>query len=125
MGESTIDSEQYLTKINRLKNKNVLNMYWYYYGQSKALFKSPYLYTAIVITFIFYPLWTKPYWWDVVINILPSIIGFSLGGYAILLSFGNESFQKLISGIGENGSISPYMELSASFVHFLIVQYNL
>ena len=49
------------------------------------------------------------------------ILGFSLGGYAILVGFGDNEFLDALRGRDENGP-SPYMNVNGAFVHFIIVE---
>lgn len=108
----------------------VLSNYWQSYGGIKSFFSSPYLHMTIVISVFMWPVWTQEGWWDVVINILPSVVGFSLGGYAIFTAFGNEDFKYAISGVlnkeGEKSKnkveYSPFIQANASFLHFIIMQ---
>lgn len=91
------------------------------YGGWRALCSSAYLAIAIVMTALCFPLWTNPGWWDDVLSVSPSVLGFSLGGYAILLAFGSDDFRTLSAGELDNKP-SPWMELSAAFVHFIVIQ---
>ena len=97
--------------------------YWDIYGGWAALIRSPYLHAAILFTILAYPIWldSKKDWTDLVMSVTPSILGFSLGGYAILFAFGDEKFRLAISGPDEDGSPSPFMNVNASFVHFLVM----
>lgn len=105
-----------------MKNgENVWKRYWSAYGGYKALFTSYYLIISFVISAFFFPLWTSEGWWNDVFQIVPSLLGFSLGGYAMWIAFGDSSFRQIISGGSENKA-SPFMEVSAAFVHFMIVQ---
>jgi len=101
---------------------NIFLRYWGSYGGFKALFKSPYLYMALGITLLLYPQWSQEGWWDRVLSIMPNVLGFSLGGYAMWMAIGDESFRRLISGPDENEKASPYMEVNSSFVHFILLQ---
>jgi hypothetical protein len=106
--------------------KDIFHTYWSAYGGLKALFTSPYFHLSFVITFLLFPLWTEAGWWADVITVLPNIIGFSLGGYAIWLAIGDEKFREIISGDEEDekdGTYSPYIQLNAAFVHFILVQF--
>lgn len=106
-------------------NNNKIFRYIAYYGGWKEILGSKYFILSLVLSFLLFPLWSKAYWWDLVLNMIPSIIGFSLAGYAILLTFGNEEFLKLIRGrVCEDNKdeVSPYMELSSTFFHFLLIQ---
>jgi hypothetical protein len=55
--------------------------------------------------------------------VLPNLLGFTLGGYAILLAFGDSRFRDKISEQDE-GDDEPtlFMELNGTFVHFIILQ---
>ncbi len=55
-------------------------------------------------------------------GIIPGTIGFTIGGYAILLAFGNEKFLEKIAGNNDDSEHSPYIIMSASLVHSVILQ---
>ena len=104
--------------------RELLSRYWKNYGGWKAVLLSPYFHLAFLVG-----IFTFPYgytdgrlWWDLPINILPSLVGFSLGGYAIFLAFGDEKFKRLISGNESDVQASPYLELNTTFLHFILVQ---
>ena len=101
---------------------NKVFRYFRYYGGIKEILRSPYLIYSTIFSLFLFPIWTNENWWELVIIIQPSIIGFSLAGYAILLTFGNEEFLKLIRGRREENETSPYMMLSSTFFHFLFIQ---
>lgn len=103
-------------------NSNIIIRYWHVYGGHKALLKSTYLWLAVILTILLYPQWSKPGWWNDVLSIMPSMLGFSLGGYAMWMAIGDDDFRKLISGEDEDGKPSPYMEVNSAFVHFIILQ---
>lgn len=99
----------------------IVHRYWKNYGGFRAVCMSPYFHVAVLITFFLPPYWLKEQWWTVSLSVLPNIIGFALGGYAIWLGFGDEKFRKLISEQDDDAP-SPYMEVSATFAHFIVVQ---
>ena len=104
---------------------DIFGIYWQAYGGWQALFRSFYLHVAVLCSAICYPIWMNKIdtnWYEVPISIIPNLLGFTLGGYAILLAFGSEKFIKMIAGPEPDGSASPYMEINAAFIHFLIVQ---
>ena len=105
-------------------NDSVFKRYWAAYGGFKALFASNYFYAAIVITALMFPAWVDKPWHDLVLAIMPNLLGFSLGGYALLIAIGDENFRSLISGVDEDedGEHSPYMEVNSTFVHFILMQ---
>jgi len=99
----------------------IFRRYWKAYGGFHALFRSLYFYTAILISISTFSIWTKANWWDLPIAILPNLIGFSLGGYAVWLSFGDIKFRSwLCKDRGE--TVSIFMQVNAAFVHFICVQ---
>ncbi len=103
-------------------NKGILGRYWSAYGGFRALFTSAYLYVAIILSAAMAPAWLNNPWHEIVLSVMPNLLGFSLGGYALLIAVGDESFRALISGEDEDGETSPYMEVNASFVHFILMQ---
>jgi hypothetical protein len=103
-------------------NDSILIRYWKSYGGVKALVRSYYLYGAILLTLALAPHWLNTEWWKHVLAIMPSVLGFSLGGYAMWIALGDENFRKLISGESEPGKTSPFMSVNAAFVHFILLQ---
>lgn len=104
---------------------NSLGIYWEAYGGFRELRKSPYLLLAILIAVPATCLQLKETPWDwaaEVINILPDVLGFSLGGYAMLVGFGDKEFLAAMRGRNKDGTPSVYMEVNGAFVHFIIVQ---
>lgn len=114
---------QYLTK----GPKKSLLLYWTAYGGGKALFKSIYFWSALFLSFIITVVSvfnSTPWnWQDHVMTTVPSILGFSLGGYAILVGFGDEDFLKRIRKKRKGERASLYMRVNASFLHFIFVQF--
>lgn len=96
--------------------------YWRAYGGIKEVLSSPYLHVSFLCTILALGLWSKPGWWSIPLGILPSLLGFTLGGYAILMSFGNQRFQEMIRGSGPDGTQSPFIGISATFAHFVVMQ---
>jgi hypothetical protein len=100
----------------------IVRRYWRFYGGWKALFASPFFHIALILTLTLSHYWMHEAWWDVTISVLPNIIGFALGGYAIWLGFGDEKFRNLISEQDDPLEASPYLQVSATFAHFIVVQ---
>ncbi|WP_321495593.1 hypothetical protein [uncultured Desulfobacter sp.] len=104
-------------------------IYWELYGGLKSIFSSTYFLIAMFFTLICFPVWWSGNddwaWFNLCNSVLPNILGFTLGGYAILLAFGSSKFMELIAGKqskeGE-GDASPFMQINATFLHFIIVQ---
>lgn len=98
--------------------------YWRAYGGIAALARSFYLHAALVITLICFNAWMTAGWWDQVTSILPNVLGFTLGGFAIFTSFGDEKFRKLLAEPDEDDAEAPtaYVQLCSTFVQFILVQ---
>ena len=100
---------------------SVFSKYWEVYGGAKALLKSNYFRASIILTFICYGAWWNNSWWDDSITLLPSLLGFSLGGYAMFVSVGSDEFRKEISK-KRGKKHSTFMLNNAMFMHFIVLQ---
>jgi hypothetical protein len=100
---------------------NVISHYWRIYGGFSAFIKSPYLHVSFVFSFLV-PLSKTEDWYDVPLDVIPSILGFSLAGYAMFLAFGDEAFRRLLAGTYPDGKESPFMGTNSIFLHFIVVQ---
>lgn len=124
----------------QLGHNNIVFRYWRAYGGFISLLKSPYFYAAIACTFFLRVYWLgeptpactlpcpyqcpspPPPWWDTALSVLPNLLGFSLGGYLMWLGVGDTSFRSWLHRKAAPEETSVYMEVSATFVHFVIVQ---
>lgn len=98
----------------------ILYVYWTVYGGFRAVFGSPYLHIALLITAGTYPLWIKSNdWAAITLGALPNILGFSIGAFAVILSFGQDSLERLKD---KDEAKSRYLGVIASFVHFIVMQ---
>lgn len=104
--------------------REIFSRYWTAYGGSTELIKSPYLHVAIVLTVSTIPIWISPAWWEIVISVLPNLLGFTLGGFAVFLGFGDEKFRALLAEPDEvdadKGNL--YITVCSTFVHFITIQ---
>lgn len=102
----------------------IFSTYWKIYGGWRAFLLSPYLHGSLLIAFLSYPAGQYQIWSDLPLDILPNLIGFSLGGYAIFLALGDDGFKKTIAGKieDENFEPSPYIHANTTFLHFIIIQ---
>lgn len=103
---------------------SIYTRYWNAYGGFSALVRSFYLHAALIITVICTNAWLTAGWWDQVTSILPNVLGFTLGGFAIFISFGDEKFRQLLAEPDEDDAEAPtaYVQLCSTFVHFILVQ---
>lgn len=103
-----------------------LSRYWDAYGGWREFVSSLYLWVAFFFTVLTYPAWLKvdedgiSTWAELPTSILPNILGFSMGGMAIMLAFaGSNVFLHLT----ENGKQHSYfIKIVASFYHFILAQ---
>lgn len=96
--------------------------FWEAYGGFRALFKSPFLWFAFIFSVILFPVGLDSKWVSYSQNIFPDLLGFTLGGFAIFVSFGNEKFVSLLTGPDDDGKPSPLLSISASFAFFIFCQ---
>ncbi len=112
-----------MTKPNRngpLSNAKIIALAWRITGGTKNKIKSYDFYLSIIITITCFPVWIRPGWWDITLSIMPSFLGFTLGGFAIFLGFGSDRFKTFISN--NNHEKSEYLSVSSSFLIFVIFQ---
>jgi len=104
--------------------RNLFRRYWRVYGGGREFLRSPYLHISGAIAALSYEAWARPDWWDRVFSVLPNLVGFSIGAFAIFLGVGGEVFQRKIAGTDPDAPAksSPFMRAAASFTHFIVVQ---
>jgi hypothetical protein len=95
-------------------------MAWRITGGWKANVRSADFWLSLVVWAICYHFWLEETWWEQVISVLPNLLGFTLGGFAIFLGFGSDAFRGVISDADEKKS--PYISVSAAFLIFVSMQ---
>lgn len=114
----------------------IFKVYWAAYGGFNALLRSPYIHLSLVCLALTWNTWWAPScaaggsctaWWDQNLSVLPNVLGFTLGGFAIFIGFGDEKFRALLADPDpqdSDGETLPtmYLGLCATFVHFILVQ---
>jgi hypothetical protein len=103
-----------------LTNIGLLRLAWRIVGGWPVILRSGHFWAAFLVWLICYPAWTEPEWWKDSISVLPSLLGFTLGGFAIFLGFGSDSFKEMISA--ENEEKAQYLSVSAAFLMFVGIQ---
>lgn len=114
--------ERRLLRHERKSPIEALRKYWKTYGGRAALLRSPYFQLAVLVGLLCLP-WVLQGgdWGNKTLSVVPNLLGFSLSGFAILLAIGSEKFQRVLARAG--GDERPVlMNISTSFVHFIIVQ---
>jgi hypothetical protein len=87
----------------------------------KSLIASPYFHFAFFLDVITMPFWVGGDWFSAPIQVLPNLIGFTLGGYALMTALGSDDFKIQLSGSTNNGN-SPFVVMNAAFLHFVLCQ---
>lgn len=100
----------------------VWGSYWSLYGGGRALIVSPYFHVAILLTGLCYKLWSVPDWWETVISVAPTFLGFTLAGLAIFFSVSDEGFKKIIAYKDVGQASSPFIDIVVAFVNFVVWQ---
>lgn len=102
-----------------------MKQYWLSYGGFKALISSPYLHISTIVLICTFGFWCDNDWWVQSLTILPNILAFTLGGFAIFLSLGSDEFRSLLA-INDQGEKSydksAYMTVVSAFIHFVVIQ---
>ena len=68
---------------------------------------------------------TDPGWWSNVTSVLPNVLGFTLGAFALLLSLSSNEFGAFLSKVRANREevLQSYLgQLAVAFVHFILMQ---
>lgn len=102
-------------------------IYWNIYGGWKALLHSIYFHSAFILTALCFPLWTNTGQHGderivvpILLGMVPALMGFTLAGMAIILAMSGQRFLNAIRQGGQEDSL--FMQVSAVFFHFIIVQ---
>lgn len=100
----------------------VVRDYWRIYGGWKAWLSSPYMHASVVVTALSFGAWIKSGWWESVITVSPTIIGFSLAGLAVFFGMGDSGFRSKLAERDEDESSSPFIDVVVALVHFIVWQ---
>lgn len=110
-----------LTKAQYKDIGRTIRGYFDVYGGWRTICSSPYWHISFLLTVCSYKQWTGDKWHETVTGVMPNLLGFTLAGYAVILSFGDEKFRVLISQKGTYKH-SPFLGYSTTFLHFVIIQ---
>ncbi len=83
---------------------------------------TPYIYLAAIFTYLLFDRSYQSDWPALALGMFPSLVGFSLATFAIVLAlFGSENLSKL-AAVREGQKVSPIAKLTALIVHAALVQ---
>lgn len=98
-----------------------LKSYYQSFGGIKEYIRAPYIHLSIVIGVLTYSEEGQNFWYSLPITILPSVLGLTIAGFAVVVTFGDEQFKTfLLKHV--NGNKPAYSIINSTFIHFIIIQ---
>ena len=92
------------------------------YGGWEAIFRSPLFLISLALTAIGYANWLNDQWSSVSQALIPNLLGFSLGTYAILFSLMTSRLKRALKSVRNDRGTSYLDEINATFFHFIFIQ---
>ncbi|MDB5688092.1 MAG: putative rane protein [Rhizorhabdus sp.] len=99
-----------------------ISRYWQDYGGWRDFCSSPLFHFSIICATVSYSVWMKPEWNDLPLSLLPNLLGFSLGAYALIFSLADERLLAALNVPTTDGSPTKLRMINATFLHFILVQ---
>ena len=99
-----------------------IRRYFRAYGGWSGVFGSPLFLTSMLVAWISYGQWLDPHWTQTTYALVPSLLGFSLGTYAILFSLITVRVKGALRAVKGDDDISALEQVNATFFHFIFVQ---
>ena len=99
-----------------------ISRYWRDYGGWRDFLASPLLHLSVLITAGSYRVWLNGTWVDIPLALLPNLLGFSLGSYALIFSLANEKFTAALSVASTDNRPTLLRMINATFLHFMLMQ---
>jgi hypothetical protein len=97
--------------------------YFRAYGGWSAIFRSPLFLVAVGVTAMGYGNWVGSDKWAATSqSLIPNLLGFSLGTYAILFSLMTGRLKRALKAVKNDHGVSFLDEINATFFHFILVQ---
>jgi hypothetical protein len=103
-----------------LSNGQLLKLAWRIIGGWSGIRGTWHFRVALLVWLVSSLTWIEPDWWKDVMTVAPSLLGFTLGGFAIFLGFGSDAFKEMIAS--EEEEEAEYLSVSAAFLFFVLVQ---
>lgn len=102
--------------------RNSLTRYWRDYGGWQDFITSPLLHLSALIAAASYSVWLRPTWVDLPLSLLPNLLGFSLGAYALIFSLADERLLSALNTAPSDGGPTKLGMVNATFLHFILIQ---
>lgn len=99
-----------------------IKRYFRAYGGWRGVAGSPLFLASLFIAAVSYRHWLNPTWTSLAYDLLPSLLGFSLGTYAILFSLITARVKGALRAVKNNDAISALEQVNATFFHFIFIQ---
>lgn len=100
-----------------------IRRYFRSYGGSRAIFGSPLFLVAVGVTALSYGNWLNTdKWAGTSQSLIPNLLGFSLGTYAILFSLMTGRLKRALRAVKNDQDVTFLDEINATFFHFILVQ---
>lgn len=100
----------------------VLARYLRDYGGLRSILLSPLFLISLVIALLDYDTWLSGSWVELSQALIPSLLGFSLGTYAILFSLLTGKLKQSLQKLATPDGVSFLAMVNATFFHFIFVQ---
>ncbi|KIP99279.1 hypothetical protein RU07_21850 [Agrobacterium tumefaciens] len=99
-----------------------LRRYFNAYGGITGILGSPIFGVAVIVSALSYSNWLTPSWIEKVDTLIPSLLGFSLGTYAILFSLVSARLKGALRALTTDSGVTYLESINATFFHFIMVQ---
>jgi len=99
-----------------------IRRYFRGYGGWGAVFGSPIFLISLAVTGVSYSNWIEAKWVSKSFDMIPSLLGFSLGTYAILFSLMTGRLKRALKAVKNSQGVNYLEEINATFFHFIFVQ---
>ncbi len=106
-------SKPFLARIRR---------YFKAYGGWSSVLHSPLFIFSLILSAISYHSWVEDRWTSVAQSIIPNLLGFSLGTYALLFSLMTSRLKRALKAVKNENNVTYLDEINATFFHFIFVQ---
>lgn len=91
------------------------------YGGVRGIIYSPFFIAALPVALVGYNKWESLSWIKDVQSLIPSMLGFSLGTYAIIFSIVSKRVKAAMQAITKKG-VSHFDRANSTFLHFIFTQ---
>jgi hypothetical protein len=99
-----------------------MRRYFHDYGGLAAVLGSPLFLASVLISGLSYRSWITNSWTSLVESVIPNLLGFSLGTYALLFSLISPRIRLALRTLKNQNDVRYLDEMNATFLHFIIVQ---